>query len=643
MTGYERARTDRSNTARRRYFAQGQVPIGEVPDSVLRSWQRCLVAGHEPNRPISFELITRGRIRDIEERNRALLEAASSEVHELARAVSSGKMIVLLTDASGTVIESAGDFNAINPRLKLAARKGVDMSEPAIGTNAVGTTLVERGPVEIIAREHYFESNTVHTCAAAPLFAPDGRLIGALDISGDYCPERPNFIDLVVTSARAIENRMLDKLRGALLLAFSPRDDLLGTPWEAVLAVDPGGRVIGANTLARNLLGMGRQESSANFTDLFAADFGGVMRDVTRGHRGSVVHSVSGLRVVTRLRRPAAATAVGHRSVAESPRAPSHNWTKRESTLAFLKIVSNDKGMAAAVARARCAYDRGVPILLVGETGTGKELVARGLHELGTRSAGPFIAVNCASLPESLVEAELFGYVEGAFTGARRGGAQGRLELADGGTLFLDEIGDMPLSSQAKLLRVLQERCVIRLGDNRERPLDFLLVCATHQELRRLIINKTFREDLYYRINGLCVTLPPLRERSNILELAKHLIECQQAACELSKSCMQLLCSHPWPGNLRQLSNVVLSAIALAGERSVIEPDHLPQDFMAQETGFDSYAPKSFGGASQLPTLDEAENELIERTIRACHGNRSAAARALRISRGTLYNKLKRG
>jgi len=642
MTGYERVRTDRSNTARRRYFDQGQVPIGEVPGSVLRSWQRCVVAGHEPNRPISFDLITRGRIRDIEERNRALLEAASSEVHELACAVSSGKMIVLLTDASGAVIESAGDFNAINPRLKLAARKGVDMSEPSIGTNAVGTALVERGPVEIVAREHYFESNTVHTCAAAPLFAPDGRLIGALDISGDYCPERPNFIDLVITSARAIENRIFDKLGGALLLAFSPREDLLGTPWEAVIAIDPSGRVIGANTLARNLLGMRRQQSSATFTDLFAVDFGGVMRDVTRGHRRSIVHSVSGLRVVTRLRRPAAANAVVQRSVAEASRTPSHNATKRESTLAFLKIVSNDDGMATAVARARCAYDRGVPILLVGETGTGKELVARGIHELGARSAGPFIAVNCASLPESLVEAELFGHVEGAFTGARRGGAQGRLELAHGGTLFLDEIGDMPLSSQAKLLRVLQERCVIRLGDNRERPLDFLLVCATHQELPRLIINKTFREDLYYRINGLCVTLPPLRERSNILELAKHLIEQQQAACELSKSCVQLLRSYPWPGNLRQLSNVVLSAIALAGERCVIEPDHLPQDFVAQDTGFDSQTAKSSGGASQLLTLDEAENELIERTIRACHGNRSAAARTLRISRGTLYNKLKR-
>jgi len=642
MTGYERARTDRSSTARRRYFDQGEVPIGEVPDSVLHSWQRCLVAGHEPNRPISFELITRGRIRDIEERNRPLLEVATSEVHELARAVSSGKMIVLLTDASGAVLESAGDFNTINPRLKLAARKGVDMSEPAIGTNAVGTALVERGPVEIITREHYFESNTVHTCAAAPLFAPDGRLVGSLDISGDYCPERPNFIDLVVASARAIENRMFDKLRGALLLAFSAREDLLGTPWEAVLAVDPGGRVIGANTLARNLLGMRRHQSSAHFTDLFAMDFGGVMRDVARGHRGSIVHSVSGLRVVARLRRPAAANAVAQRSIPESSRTPPHNATRRESTLAFLRIVSNDEGMATAVARARCAYDRGVPILLVGETGTGKELVARGIHDLGARAAGPFIAVNCASLPESLVEAELFGHVEGAFTGARRGGAQGRLELAHGGTLFLDEIGDMPLSSQAKLLRVLQERCVIRLGDNRERPLDFLLVCATHQELPRLIINKTFREDLYYRINGLCVTLPPLRERSNILELVKHLIEQQQAACELSKGCAQLLRSHPWPGNLRQLSNVVLSAIALAGERRVIEPDDLPQDFVAQETCFDTHTPKLSGDASQLLTLGEAQNELIERTIRACHGNRSAAARTLRISRGTLYNKLKR-
>jgi sigma-54 dependent transcriptional regulator, acetoin dehydrogenase operon transcriptional activator AcoR len=640
MTGYERTRADRSMVARRRYFDQGQAPVGDVPGPVLRSWQRCRVAGHEPNRPTSFELITRGRIRDIEARNRALLKAASSEVHELARVVSSGKMIVLLSDASGAVVEAAGDLDAINPRLKLAARKGVDMSEATIGTNAVGTALVERGPVEIIAREHYFESNTVHTCAAAPLFAPDGRLIGALDVSGDYCPERPNLIDLVVTSARAIENRMFDELRGALLLAFSSREDLLGTSWEAVLALDPGGRVIGANTLARNLLGIQGRQSAERFSDLFAADFDSAVRHLAQGRRGSILQSTAGLRVVAQLRKYARSAPQGV-VLERQPAPPSRDTTKRDSTLAFLKIVSEDEGMATAVARARCAYDRGVPILLVGETGTGKELVARGIHYLGGHSAGPFVAVNCASLPESLVEAELFGYVEGAFTGARRGGAQGRLELAHGGTLFLDEIGDMPLSSQGKLLRVIQDRCVVRLGDSRERPVDFMLVCATHQELPRLITERTFREDLYYRINGLRVTLPPLRIRSNILDLAHHLIG-QQAACELSESCAELLLSHAWPGNLRQLSNVIISAIALADEGCLIEPKHLPEDFLAQANSAGPRPPGPSSGSPRLPTLDEVEDELIERTIRACHGNRSAAARTLRISRGTLYNKLKR-
>jgi transcriptional regulator with PAS, ATPase and Fis domain len=292
------------------------------------------------------------------------------------------------------------------------------------------------------------------------------------------------------------------------------------------------------------------------------------------------------------------------------------------------------------VARARSAYDRGVPVLVVGETGTGKELVARALHYWGARSKGPFIAVNCASLPESLVEAELFGHVEGAFTGARRGGAQGRLELASGGTLFLDEIGDMPLPSQAKLLRVLQERCVVRLGDTHERPIDVALVCATHQDLPQLIAEKAFRQDLYYRINGLCVTLPPLRLRVNVLDLARHLLR-EQSACDLSKAAEQVLLSHPWPGNLRQLSHVIACATALVGDGRTIEPKHFPEDFLASATGA-VHATPSRSSATSLVTLDQAEAELIERALRACQGNVSAAARALGVSRSTLYNKLKR-
>jgi sigma-54 dependent transcriptional regulator, acetoin dehydrogenase operon transcriptional activator AcoR len=646
MGACERVRADRSGAARSRYFDHGQLPVGEVPNPVLRSWKRCWEAGQEANRPICFEQVSRGRIREVDEHSRALVAAAHEEVHQLAGTVANAKLIVMLTDASGTVVESAGDFAAISARLKLAARKGVDLSETTLGTNAVGTALVERGPVAVIAREHYFESNAVHTCAAAPLFGPDGGLIGALDVSGDHYGERPNFIDLVVASARAIENRMLYGLRGVLVLAFSPREDLLATPWEAILAFDPGGGLLGGNAAARGLLGIQGLPRAVRFEDLFDATFDGALRSVGQRGRMRTLQSVGGLRVAARLHegsgaRPEPRAAVPRRTD------PRESPTKRESTLAFLQVVSHDAGSAQAVERARCAYDRGVPALLVGETGTGKELVARALHYLGPRTDGPFIAVNCASLPESLVEAELFGYAEGAFTGARRGGAQGRLELASGGTLFLDEIGDMPLASQAKLLRVLQERCVIRLGDNRERPIDVALVCATHQDLPLLIAEKTFREDLYYRINGLCVTLPPLRRRTNILQLARHQLE-QHASdgpvCELSERSAELLLSHLWPGNLRQLSHVIASAVALVGADHLIEPEHFPEDFIAQTPGnASSAAPPVPNATSQLVTLDQAEAELIERTLRACHGNVSATARALRVSRSTLYNKLKRG
>ena len=426
MGACERGRADRSGAARSRYFDGGQLPVGEVPNPVLRSWQRCWEAGQEADRPICFEQVSRGRIREVDERSRALVAAAREEVHQLAGAVANAKMIVMLSDASGTVVESAGDFAAISARLKLAARKGVDLSETTLGTNAVGTALIERSPVAVVAREHYFESNAVHTCAAAPLFGPDGGLIGALDVSGDHNGERPNFLDLVVASARAIENRMLYALHGVLLLAFSPREDLLATPWEAILTFDPSGGLVGGNAAARGLLGIQGAPRRLRFEDLFGARFGDALRNTGQHGRMWTLQSVGGLRVAARLHEGAAGARPEPRIVAAAPKRANQRdgSSKRDSTLVFLQIVGQDAGTAQAVERARCAYERSVPTLLVGETGTGKELVARALHYLGPRSEGPFVAVNCASLPDALVEAELFGYAEGAFTGARRGGAR---------------------------------------------------------------------------------------------------------------------------------------------------------------------------------------------------------------------------
>jgi transcriptional regulator of acetoin/glycerol metabolism len=645
MSACELVRASRSVDARRRYFSNGQLAIGEVPNPVLRSWMRCCEAGHEANRPICFEQVSRGRIREIDERSRSLVEAAHTELRQLAAAVSNARMIVMLSDASGTLVESVGDFTSVSARLKLAARKGVDFSETTLGTNALGTALVEKSPVAVIAQEHYFESNSVHTCVAAPLFAPDGKLIGALDVSGDYSAERPDVFDLVVTSARAIENRLMYGLHGVILLSFSAREDLLATPWEGIIAFDPEGHLVGGNAAARGLLGIHSVARGVRFEDLFDSTFDEAQRCMAQRERLWTLQSVSGLRVAAQLHQPASGGRSEPSARARRGNGAGDDAAKRESTLSFLEVVSRDAGTAQSFARARSGYDRGVPVLLVGETGTGKELVARALHYLGPRAHGPFIPVNCAALPETLVEAELFGYAEGAFTGARRGGAQGRLELAHGGTLFLDEIGDMPLASQAKLLRVLQERCVLRLGDNRERPIDVALICATHRDLPRLIAEKAFREDLYYRINGLYVTLPPLRKRNNLVELARHLLAQQVMtgpSHKLSQDSVQLLLSHPWPGNLRQLSHVVASAAALIDQGGPIEPEHFPEDFLAQASAVVASTPRVGSAVSALVSLDEAEAELIERTIRACQGNVSAAARALKVSRSTLYNKLKR-
>lgn len=640
----ELIRASRSIDARRRYFSNGQLAIGEVPNRVLRSWMRCRDAGLDAHRAICFEPVGRATLRDIEERSRTLVNVAQSELALLATAVANAGMIVMLTDASGTMVESAGDFRSISPCLKLAARKGVDFGEGTLGTNALGTALVEQSAIAIVAQEHYFDANAIHTCVAAPLFAPDGALIGALDVSGDYSPQRSDVFDLVVTSARAIENRLVHALTGATLLSFSAREDLLSTPWEGIIALDPESRLVGANATARALLGLNWIGSGAQFDDLFDSTFDQALRSMAQREGVWTLQTRSGLRVAARLQHPAAS----RRTVAPSGARrllPAGDAAKRSSTLAFLDVVSRDPATARAFARARSGYDRAVPVLLVGETGTGKELFAQALHHLGPRSNGPFIAVNCAALPETLVEAELFGHTEGAFTGARRGGAQGRLELANGGTLFLDEIGDMPLTSQAKLLRVLQERSVMRLGDNQERPIDVALVCATHQDLSRLIVEKTFREDLFYRVNGLCVTLPPLRDRANIADLAKYLLSHQAmsgGSQELSDTATHLLLSHPWPGNLRQLSHVIASAVALCKPQGPIEADDFPEDFAAEVERSKEYRQCAPASKDELVSLEQAEALLIERTVQVCQGNMSAAARALKVSRSTLYNKLKR-
>lgn len=320
-------------------------------------------------------------------------------------------------------------------------------------------------------------------------------------------------------------------------------------------------------------------------------------------------------------------------------------------------LSTGDVRLQAAIDRARRMLGRDIPILIQGESGAGKEMFAKAFHHSGPRNNGPFVALNCASIPETLIESELFGYQGGAFTGARKEGSPGKIQQAHGGTLFLDEIGDMPLNLQARLLRVLQERSVTPLGSARAIQVDLSLVCATHRKLREEVALGRFREDLYYRLNGLSVTLPALRERSDIRQLVEKLAAIEGAShprpVTVSPEAHAAIARYRWPGNIRQLASVIRVAVALLdAHESQIDISHLPEELFedpAPPRASDS-PPFSAHAAASLPSpaaptagsLDEISRQAAQRALEAAGGNISLAARQLGISRNTLYRKLGR-
>jgi transcriptional regulator of acetoin/glycerol metabolism len=382
----------------------------------------------------------------------------------------------------------------------------------------------------------------------------------------------------------------------------------LGTPLQGLLAVDQTGRIQNANRAAQRLLGLEQFRPIGKRLDQLFEESSAI--DLHRAQQQLTLSDGSRLYAqVIEQRRESTALHVC-------------------SPLLCVSILGADPQLNRQLDNARKAFAAGVPILLQGETGTGKEVFARALHDQWNAQA-PFVAINCSAIPESLIEAELFGYVEGTFTGARKGGASGQLEAAHGGTLLLDEIGDMPAALQTRLLRVLQEREITRLGSTTRRALDVRVISATHCDLQQRMLDKSFREDLYYRLNGLKIRLPALRERQDLNTLI-DLLRQRYGAPPLEHQALMALHRQVWPGNIRQLEQTLRLAAALASDQPMILLEHLPADMRAeseQERGSD---------------LQDAVRRTVESALQANAGNISATASQLGISRTTLYKKLGR-
>jgi transcriptional regulator of acetoin/glycerol metabolism len=650
------------------FRANGTVSASTVDVMIEGSWKRCLQFGLDEAQQPDFGQLSSNRLVETREQNRVLAAHALPVMENLYEQIVDTESMLLLTDASGLILHSLGDDSFLQRADKVALRPGVNWSEKTKGTNAIGTAIVTQAPTLVHGNEHFFSANHFLTCSAAPISNPHGKLIGVLDVSGDWRGYHRHTMALVRMSASVIENHLFaEAFTNEVTLHFHARPELIGTLFEGIAVFRPTGECVAANKAALFQFGHTLAEvRGRSFTQLFGTPLPAVLGSTNaRTNRCVNLSLPTGVRVFARVEAGHAVERVRVSMVGsddtsslfsrETARArPSAVPGHADSQSVTLDALSTgDPQIAETVRRLRRVLGRDIAILIQGETGTGKELLARAIHNESPRAAGPFVAVNCASIPEGLIESELFGYEEGAFTGARKRGNLGKIILAHGGTLFLDEIGDMPLALQARLLRVLQERVVTPLGGARAQLVDVAVICATHRKLKEAIADGRFREDLYYRLNGMQVTLPALRDRTDLHALVQRLIDAcgaEGAGVEVAREVLALFSRHRWPGNLRQMASVLRTSLAMLDDTLELRTEHLPPDFLEDlATSEPPAAPSqearksvAEAAAGEASTLKELEASAIDRALKEHNGNVSAAARSLGVSRNTIYRRLGR-
>ena len=602
--------------------------------SIARSWLRCLEDYHlDPALTVAPTVLEHGRVLESRERLQQVLHIAGNEMTSLHQQLSGAGHAVLLTDARGVILNcvTAPAERKIFERAGLWL--GADWSEACEGTNGIGTCLVERQSLTIHQDEHFRGRHTGLTCSASPVFDPHGELLAVLDVSSarHEVSRQSQFhtMALVNLSAKMIEScYFLRYFDNQWLLRFHLQAESVGLFSEGLLAFDGEGRISAVNQSALNLLGHGRcgllGQPVEAFFDCSLDELLG--RASVNASASWPLRTRDGRSLFALLRgqpRSIPVPVVQRPVIAEPARLSG--------------ICIGDIALQEDFRKSLRVFERDVPLLINGETGSGKEAFAKAVHQASQRAEKAFVALNCAAIPESLIESELFGYRGGSFTGARKEGMRGKLQQADGGTLFLDEIGDMPLALQTRLLRVLEDRQVVPIGGEPE-PVNVRIISATHRNLLERVQDGSFREDLYYRLNGLEVALPALRDRSDKSQLLDFLLA-EEAGGEtvvIDAPARQALLGFAWPGNVRQLRNVLRTLAALCdGGRIGLE------DLPAMIRQVRPLPVVAVEEPSEHP-LDDAERLALLNALEQTRWHMTNTAEQLGVSRNTLYRKLRK-
>ena len=595
-------------------------------EQVIRdSWLRCVQQHRlDPTRMQEAVILPQARLREHQDQMEALLQIARHGLESLYSKVAGLGYVVLLTDARGVTVDFLGDL-VFEPSLRKAGLYlGADWSEHHAGTCGVGTCISTGQALTVHLDDHFDATHIPLTCTTAPVYDSAGQLSAVLDIS-QLSSQQPKesqhlALQLVKMYAHDIENAaFLHRHRHDWVLRLSQAPQFLDVQPDYLLALDTNGRVVGHNRRAQLALEKGGPLIGMGFEQLFGLPFGQIGRFVMTQPSDQRAVMLAGGRQLLFL----SAVPPPARPVASAPR------EERRVPAPLAALSAGDVALDRQVERVARLVNTPISLLITGETGSGKEYFAKAVHTASERRSRPFVAVNCAAIPEHLIESELFGHLPGSFSGASPKGKRGLIAEADGGTLFLDEIGDMPLALQARLLRVLSEREVLPVGATRPVPVNIRVIAATHAPLEQLVLAGRFRDDLYYRLKGAHIELPPLRERSDLGAMITRLL----GGRALTPAALQRLMSHPWPGNLRELRNVLDYAASLCAD-GPIDLDDLPE-LQARRL------PGRGAEAVDAATRDDGPDALLQ-ALRASHWNVSAVARQMGLSRMTLYRRMKR-
>lgn len=635
-----------------RFYETGLIDSKVLRPEIVESWERCRFAGIQQEGPWAHEDLNEKELEIRREQLGDVLKIAKPFMETLYKAVGESRMILRLTDREGWVLGSYGDQSLLKANRHLRLDSGCNVSESAIGTNGIGIALKADRSIQVMGAEHYHRAFHDWTTSASPIHGQNGDIVAVISMSGDYDLVHPHTLGMVMASAEAIEHEL--ELEAAHLEAKRASEHYLAimeSIREGILCVDSTGEITEINHFARKYLGYNEKDIIGQKIEMLIepAKLKSYLSVVKSGARMDEVElflrKKNGKRVSVLINlTPISQSRLGKKEAVltfrESKRVHSlvNKIVGATAIYTFNDILGDSKEIRHAISMARRVADSDANVLLHGESGTGKEMFAQGIHNASRRKNQPFIFINCGAIPRDLVASELFGYVEGAFTGARKGGQPGKFELSDGGTLFLDEIGDMPLDTQAMLLRVLETRQVVRVGGYDVLPVDVRVIAATHKDLKSEVEKGNFRSDLYYRLNVMPIHTPALRERrADIPRLIDNFYEqfykIENHRPLISEGFYRTMSNYDWPGNVRELQNVMQMMVSLAGD-SVLDESLIPE-YIRLEMG-EEITEKTV----RIESLEEAERRAIRNALELSEGNIAYAARALGIGRATLYRKM---